>query len=334
MKKALTLLTLFLTLWTCAANAQAPKCELDGPLRFGGLDWDSARFHVAVASFIAEHGYGCKSEVTPGSTIPLITGLTKGNLDVIMEIWTQNNTEAWEKGEKAGKVKYLGINFPDAIQGWFVPRYVVEGDNAPAKGLRSVQDLKKFKAVFADPEEPSKGRFYNGIYGWRSEKVNTYRLKGYGLDKDFTNFRPGTAAALSAAIASAYKRKKPILYFYWGPSWLLGKFDGVMLDEPPHDPELWKKVKIGEADKACAFPVTKVAIGANTKFTAKAPKLVAFFKNYKTSNALTSEALVFMKETDGATADDAAKHFLKTHPEIWTKWIPEEAATRVKSALN
>lgn len=317
-----------------AAKANKPKCELDRPIRMSGLDWDSDRFHVAVASFIMEKGYGCKTEVIPGSTIPMITGLIKGSLDIMMEVWKENTAEIWDKGEKAGKIKFLAINFPDAVQGWFVPRYLVEGENAPAKGLKKVTDLPKYKHLFKDPEEPDRGRFYNCIYGWSCEKINSTKLTAYGLDKHFTNFRPGISAALSAGIAAAYKRKKPILYYYWGPSWVIEKYDGVMLQEPPFDPEIWAALRKGSTAKATAYPLTKVYSGAHVDFIKAAPKLVAFLKNYRTTNKLISEALVYLQEKEGATAHDAAMNFLKTKEDIWTKWVPEEIAARVKAALT
>ena len=67
-----------------------------------------------------------------------------------------------------------------------------------------MRDLARYKHLFRDPEEPAKGRFYNCILGWNCEVVNTNKLKAYGLDGHFTNFRAGTGAALAAAIASNF----------------------------------------------------------------------------------------------------------------------------------
>lgn len=315
-------------------TAAAPSCEIDRPVRLSGLDWDSDRFHVAVVTFILEHGFGCKSEVTTGTTIPLISGLVRGDLDVIMEIWKDNITEIWEKGEKAGKTVLLGVNYPDAVQGWFVPRYLVEGDKAPAKGLKHVNDLPAHKHLFSDPEEPERGRFYNCKLGWSCEIVNTKKLGAYGLEAHYTNFRPGTGSALAAAIASAYTRRKPILYYYWGPSWVLGKYDAVMLEEPPYDAAVWRiMAQNAKPKQAVAYPPVAVYIGANTGFVKAAPGLVRFFRAYRTTNALVSEALVYLQETKGASPRDAALHFLKTHGAVWTKWLPPEAAARVQAAL-
>ena len=158
------------------ASAQEVACELDRPVIFAGLDWDSNSVHTEIARFILENGYGCATDIIPGTTVPLLNGQIRGDIDVTMEIWRDNVREIYDPALEEGTVVDLGVNYPDAIQGWFVPNYVIEGENAPATGLRSVADLPRFKDVFADPEEPGKGRFYNGVAGWGAEGVSTRKL--------------------------------------------------------------------------------------------------------------------------------------------------------------
>lgn len=320
------------------AQAQAPACELDRAVTFAGLDYDSAAFHTEVARFIIRHGYGCRTEVIPGSTIPLLHGLIRGDVDVTMEVWKINVREIWDPAERDGRVVDLGVNFPDATQAWYVPRYLVEGDAAPAKGLRSVTDLPRFARLFRDPEEPSKGRFYNCVPGWACEVANTKKLHAYGLTGHFTNFRPGSGAALAAAIDSALMRQRPILFYYWGPTWLLGKHAEaiVRLDEPPYDPAIWAEFERAadpaSVTRATAYPTVPVSVAANGAFARRAPRLVAFLRAYQTTGALVSEMLNYMQASD-ATAEAAARHFLRTQDAIWTRWVPEDVAARVKAAL-
>ncbi|MGE4527483.1 MAG: ABC transporter substrate-binding protein [Rhodospirillaceae bacterium] len=319
-----------------AAQAAAPACEVDRPVVFAGLDWASAAFHNALARFIVEKGYGCKTSEIPGSSIPLLNGMVHGDIDITLEQWIGVLKEPWDKAKKTGKVKTIGVIFDDAVQGWFVPRYLVEGPKAAAKGLKSVSDLPKYKAVFKDPEEPDKGRFYNGIAGWGAELVNTKKLEAYKLEKDYTNFRPGTGAALDSAISSAFKRKKPILFYYWGPTWILGKYDVVMLQEPPYDEATWEEMGSAEhPTKATAYPLMKIYTTTNVDFAAKAPKLTVFFAKISTGNDLVSKALVVMRETGGTDAANvAAKDFLKQHPDLWKTWVPADVAARVAAALK
>lgn len=313
----------------------APVCEVDRPVRIAGLDWASNRFHAALASFILKHGYGCASEILPGTTIPLLTGLGRGDVDIMMEVWKDQLTDAWEKAERTGKVKLLGVNYPDAVQGWFVPRYLVEGADAVAKGLKHVDDLPRFKKLFMDPEEPEKGRFYNCKLGWDCETINTKKLHVYGIDAHFTNFRPGSGAALSAVIASAYKRKRAIVYYYWGPTWVMAKYDGVMLEEPPYDRKIWSEFKAKDRpDRATAYPVVAVHTGANAAFVRQAPAIAEFLRRYRTSNRLVSNALLYLQDHKRAGEHGAALEFLRNHTELWSKWMPEDAARRVRAALK
>jgi glycine betaine/proline transport system substrate-binding protein len=316
------------------ALAEAPACEIDRPVVFAGLDYDSARFHNAVARAIIEPGYGCATDEIPGTTTILMQGLGRGDVDVTMEVWRENAAEPWDDFVEQGLVQEAGVNFPDAVEGWWVPRYLVEGPDAPAPDLESVFDLPKYKELFRDPEEPDKGRFVNCIAGWVCEQVNSRKLEAYDLSDDFTNFRPGTDAALSSYIASNYMRQQPFLAYYWGPTWVLGAFDLVMLEEPPYDPEIWEEMMAAEQpERATAYPRSTVVIGVNAEFAGQAPTLMEFFGNYRTSNQLVSEALAYIQEHD-STPEEAADDFLRTREDVWTQWVDEETAERVRAALN
>jgi glycine betaine/proline transport system substrate-binding protein len=325
-----------------SAGAARAACDVGRPIVFGDMDWDSNRFHTAVARFILEEGYGCKTDAIPGSTIPILTALARGDVDIVMEIWKDQVTKPWEEAEKAGKVKTVGVNFPDAVQGWYVPRYVIEGDakrgiKPMAPDLRAVSDLPKHTTLFRDPEEPRKGRFHNCILGWNCEVVNTRKLAAYGLARDYTNFRMGSGAALDAAIASAYEQGKPILFYYWGPTWVLAKYDLVMLEEPAYNEKDW--VALREAPdpakaKPVAYPKVEVYVGANTKFIGEAPAVVAFLAKYRTTERLVSQGLLYLQDNKGAKPRDAAMAFLRANKESWRAWVPPDVFERVNAALK
>lgn len=332
----LLLLILTTLLGTLAFANDETTCDLERPIIFAGQDWDSNAFHTEVAQFILTHGYGCQTDAIPGSTIPLINGLAKGDIDIIMEIWKETVADAWKKAAKRNQVIEVGSNFPDAKQAWYIPKYLVEGEQAPAKDLKSVSDLPRYKTLFKDPEEPDKGRFYNCIAGWNCETVNSKKLRAYGLQDDFVNFRPGTGAALNAAIESAIKRKKPILFYYWGPSWMMGKVgdDIIALDEPTYDKAIWDDMRNADnPTRATAYPVVHVIIGANRHFAEQSPTIMSFLKRYETNSKIVSDALRHMQDT-GASVTETAQFFLKNNEALWTTWVPEDVAQRVKATLD
>ena len=72
---------------------------------------------------------------------------------------------------------------------------------------------------------------------------------------------------------------------------------------------------------------------ANKNLPKKAPEFTDFLKKYRTSSALTAEALAYISENK-ASYDEAAVHFLKEHSELLDKWLPADKAKSVRSALG
>jgi glycine betaine/proline transport system substrate-binding protein len=293
--------------------------------------WDSAQVHSRIAAFIIENGMGYGVEYIPGETISLFQGLARGDIDINMEIWYDNQKEAVDKAVAAGQVIDLGNNFPDSWQGWLVPTYVIKGD--PARGikpmapdLKSVNDLPKYAKLFKDVEDPSKGRFYSCIAGWECEKINEKKFAAYGLNDTYNIFLPGSGAALVASLAGAYKKGEPWFGYYWAPTWVLGLYDMTPLEEPAYDADVF-----GSTAK-CAYPSVAVKIFANAGLPKKAPDVVEFLKKYETTQAMANKFLAFMQEKEADT-DAAAMWFLKNHEDVWTGWVSSDVAAKVKKAL-
>ena len=106
---------------------------------FADFGWDSAQVHNRIASIIVEKGLGYPIKFVQGETIMLNTALIQARgseaPNVNMETWTENWQELYDEGLAKGKNSKtkqgfinLGSNFPNSVQGWYVPRYVVEGD--------------------------------------------------------------------------------------------------------------------------------------------------------------------------------------------------------------
>jgi glycine betaine/proline transport system substrate-binding protein len=301
------------------------------PIVFADLSWDSIQVHNRIAGFIIEKGMGRKVDYMSGETIPLVTGLSRGDLDVDMESWTQNIQELYDKATKSGAIIDLGSNFPDSWQGWLVPTFVIKGN--PERGikpmaptLKSVKDMSKYWKLFKDPENPRKGRFYNSVPGWKVTDLNLEKLKAYGLDKTYTAFMPGSDAALVGSMVSAYERGKPWFGYYWSPTWVLGKLDMTPLEEPPYEEQVW------ESTKACAFPPVEVNILVHSSLPERAPDVVEFLKKYETTADVCNKFLAHMQETKAGT-QAAAIWFLKNYEDLWTGWVSPEVAAKVKAAI-
>lgn len=330
MKKLISIVLLLslLALAGCSGETATESKEIV----FANVGWESITLHNAIAGVIAEEIFGYTWTEVPGTTTVMHEGLIKGEIDVLMETWT-DNIAPYEDDLAAGKLKELSVNFDDNYQGIYVPRYVIEGDaergiEAVAPDLKYVWDLKKYPELFPDDENPGKGRMYGAIPGWEIDEIMYKKYLHYNLDENFVYFRPGSDPALQAAITAAYERGEPIAAYYWEPTWLMGLYDMVLLDDEPYDKDTF-------LDGKCMPPAVRVTVTVSNDFAAEESneEFIAFLSNYKTSSALTSEGLAYMQET-GADFIETAKWFLGEHPELLDEWLNPEDAEAMKGFLN
>lgn len=325
-----------------ATRAQAADsyCGQGKTVHFAGITWESGAFATEVLRQILEKGYGCATDVVPGSTAATETALASNDVQVWAEQWT-GRSEITAKAVAAGKVKLIGDTLPGGtVEGWFVPEYVIKGDparniKASAPGLVSVTDLPKYKALFADDEEPEKGRFLNCPTGWDCERVNTRLLKVLGLDASYTNFHPGTGAALDASIESAYQRGKPLVFYYWGPAALMAKYGFAQLKMPPFNDACWKTLRDESSTQQCAssYMVSHVTVGVSTPFSEAEPQAAAMFSKVSFPMPFLNATILEMtsKKIDGSAM---ATTFLRTHPEMWKNWVPADVAAKVQAGIG
>lgn len=293
--------------------------------------WDSIQFHNSVAQLIIENGYGYETDIMVGSTPITTDGLIKGDIDIYMEVWTDNVIELYEPAINSGEILELATNFDDNVQGLYVPTYVIKGD--PARGiapiapdLKSVKDLDKYWELFKDPEDPAKGLIYGALPGWAVDTILSEKVKSYGLDKFYNYLSPGSEPALVASMTRAYDRGEPWVGYYWEPTWIMGMLEMTLLEDEPFDEELWNDGYRTE------FPTVPVTVAVNSSVPEKAREVVDFLKNYETSSALTNQALAYMQANE-VGPEEAAKWFMTEHEDVWTNWVSEEIASKVKEAL-
>jgi|GEM_PF-5650010 len=279
---ASALLAITAVITSGTAHAQACADTHSAPVRFAEIGWDSGKFFTEVARALVERGFGCKTETLPGTNPITLAAVINGNLDVFVEYW-QGRTESVQAAARAGKVHIVGeLVQGGGVEGFYVPEYVIKGD--PARGiapmapdLKYLADLPKYKALFRDDEDPRKGRLYNCQTGWECELNNNQRMKAYGLHATFNNFRPGSGAALESAITAAFERGRPIVFSYFAPSSILGKYKAVMLEEPPFNEACWKTLRGSTQDDPCgsASPATNLAVIVSAPFARANPEIVS-----------------------------------------------------------
>lgn len=335
------LAVLALAACTLPAHAQSISawCAAGKPVRFAGISWESGALLTELMRRVMEAGYGCKTDAIPGNTVTMEAALAANDIQVLAEEWI-GRSQAWNEAFKAGKVLAVGRVIVGASEGWYVPDYVIHGDakrgiRPQAPQLKSVADLPRYRALFKDDEEPAKGRFLNCPTGWTCEGVNTQKLKAYRLTDSYVNFRPGTGAALDAAIVSAVQRGRPIVFYYWTPTALMGKYRFAQLKEPAYDEACFKTLANKDHKSPCgsAAPAALIQAGVSRAFHDADPALMAMLGQFNVPLPLLNATLAEMADAK-RDAKAQAPLFLKAHPEVWTAWVPKDVAAKIAASLK
>src|SRR5690606_2372489 len=180
---------------------------------------------------------------------------------------------------------------------------VVHGDSARgikavAPDLQSWRDLPRYKHLFRDPEDPSRGRFLNCPSGWVCEQTNSRLLEIHELTDDYTNFRAGTGAALDSAISSAYDRGVPILFYYWQPAGLMAKYKFSKVEQDSFNQECWDAIVSGKGELCSSdFLTARLGIGVSTPFAQANPEIIAFLERLSFQPSVLNKMILEMTES-------------------------------------
>ena len=338
---AWALLTLTALLgWGAPAHA-ADYCGSGRTVTFAGINWESGELITAVAREVLERGFGCRTETIPGNSVTLEQAVANDDVNVFAEEWA-DRTDVWRNAANKGLVRGIGHPFVDAVEGWYVPTYLIKGDPArhirpAAPDLNSVTQLTapRFITLFGDPEQPGRGRFLNCPSGWSCEGVNTAKLHAYGLDSHYVDFRPGTGPAMDAAITSAYAQGQPILFYYFSPSAIVGKLALTRLAEPAYTPGCYADLTSanGAHTHGCAAPTANIVYGVSSRFAARAPEIVDLLAKMTFPLPLLNANLSDQAQNQ-RDVKAQAQLFLQQHPEIWKTWVSPAIAARIDASLQ
>ncbi|PKM76157.1 MAG: ABC transporter substrate-binding protein [Firmicutes bacterium HGW-Firmicutes-15] len=318
----------------CSSSQSKEGGQISGQstsIVFADAEWESIKVHNRIAGYIVEHGYGYQPIYLSGETLPLFAALSRGDVDIMMEVWTSDYPEQWKDLLKSSKVKALGSNY-SAVQGWFVPAYLVEGDTERGiepllPALKSVQNLPIYKETFKLSPTSSMGIIVNAPRGWPAETINTEKFASYKLSTSFMLMASDSEQNLSASLDQAYSRGTAWLGYVREPSIISAGHKMLLLREEPYSEEQWK------LGRACSYPESNVMKAANSGMNEKAPELLDFLQKYATTRGQNEEILLYV-ENESANREKAAEEWLRKNPDVWSQWVSEDVAKKIWTSLN
>lgn len=283
-------------------------------INFADVGWDSIKINNKIVSIIAEEVFGYKTVETPGSTPIIHEALKSGEVDVVMEEWS-DNIPTYVEDVARGEFTELGINFDDNVQGFFVPDYVKEA----LPNLESVQDLRDYADYFDHT-------IYGGIPGWQITKIMEKKVHYNGLDEMYEYVIPGSNAAMDSTVISKLDNKEPIVFYYWLPTYLMGKYDFTLLTDTPYDKNTY-------AEGIGALPAVKVTKAVSNEFYEENREFCTFLSKYALSSQEISSLLAYMQDNK-ADFSQAARYFLENNRDKVSTWLDPDEVKMLYQAIG
>ncbi len=304
-----------------------------GDITLGSFSWQSSEAMAAVDQLILANGYGCNATIVVGDTVPTITSMIeKGQPDLAPEATPSLLGEVFTKGAAEGRIGQIGTAISDGqVSGWYIPRYIADAH----PDIKTVEDAMKHPELFPASEDPSKGAVIQGPQGWGDTVVTAQLFKALN-NPNFVMVPSGSAAALDGAISKAYEQKQGILAQYWSPTSLLGKYPMVRL-EMAHDAAEWARCT---SKQDCPDPkpnywtqAEMVTLGSKGAVEKLDKPAAAYIAKRSWTQAEVGKVMLWMTENQ-ANGADGAKWFIKSMPDVWTKWVPADVADKVKAVVQ
>lgn len=281
-------------------------------------DWTGGVVTCRVAQYILENelGYRIKT-VTMPSGPGVFEGVRSGDLDFACESWPSYNPPTFKYIEKFGgdgSIAYLGETGIVGKSGYFVPRYVIEGDSsrgipASAPGLKSYKDLNRYKQLFRSLESGDRGNLIGcPVAAWQCEDQQRLDLLGV----DFHAQALGSETAHWAEIQAKYKRGEPFLAYAWAPHWIHAALDLVEIELPPYDEAKWPATN-------WAQDITH--FHGNPKMVDEHPEVVAVLNKMNLTNEMQA-GMIYEIDVKKRDVEEVVEEWMEANQKIWRQWLP------------
>ena len=314
----------------------ATACGTKPVIRLHHSEYASKLVNNAIAELIIEEGYGYPVEMVTATTQEWLEALPEGRVNLDMEAWQQNFIDWYDEQLERGTIANLGMTYEAGPQFFVIPRWVAE-----EYGIQTVFDIKDHWELFQDPDDPSKGIFYNCLITWSCAEINKVKLEAYGLTRYYNVISSGSDDALEAALARSQERHQPVFGYYWAPTALMGVYDWHILEEPTNTAQCWEKViaasedvSLRPIDQACAYETTPIDKIAHKGLLEKAPDVVEMLKKMMVGLEPLNDTLAWASENDVQDWERAAVYYLQTYQDRWRTWVTQDAYEKIEEALE
>ena len=310
MKTTLCALALAIATAPPLAAAEPETCAT---VRFSDVGWTDITATTALTTTVLE-ALGYRSDVKVLSVPVTYASLKNKDIDVFLGNWMPTMEADIAPYRKDRSVETVRVNLEGAKYTLAVPKYTSDA------GLKDFADIARFR-------DQLDGKIYGIEPGNDGNRLildmiekNKFGLKGFELVES-------SEQGMLAQVARAVKKKQHIVFLGWEPHPMNANFDMTYLSGGDD---------VFGPDFGGATVYTNVRAG----YLDECPNVGAFLRNLGFTLAMENEVMSAILD-DGAEPADAARAWLKAHPQVLDEWLAGvttrdggDAIAAVKAALG
>lgn len=280
--------------------------------------WEGSLANNVVAQYVIQKYLGYKVNLVTIDEIPAWTAVSQNKLSAVLEEWG-HSPQYGQYIKKGHTVVDAGLEGPNGNIGWYIPTYLLKKHPE----LKDWKGVKKDWKMFVTPQSSPQGQFLDGAPSYVTNDQALVKNLKINLKVVFA----GSEAAQLTEIQTAYRQKKPIIFYWYTPQYqnAIYKFSQVAL--PKWTPSC---AKLKPAQINCAYPPYHLYKIISPQLSKTAPAVAKFLRRFNwTSNEQNSVA--YNLAVKHMSNDQAAAAFAAAHKSQIKSWLSSKTPyTKVK----
>ena len=277
--------------------------------------WTGSAVNANVAKILLERELGYTVELVKIDEFSQFPAIAQGDLDASLEVWPSGHAEdinRYIEGRRGGPLRDGGIVDGGELGligniGWWIPTYLVEEQPELARyqGFKGNEDIVGGEFIGGDPTFVS-----------YDEEI----IKSLGLGLEVVN--TGSERALIQAIDDAYRRKEPVLAYFYTPHWAHRKYDLTEVQLPAYDEDCEEAARERDGEGYdCDYANDVLFKAISLRLEDRAPAAFEFLKSFKYTTDDQQE-IAFQVDSEGVPMTEAADRWITENPDVWRPWLP------------
>jgi glycine betaine/proline transport system substrate-binding protein len=285
--------------------------------------WTGSTVNAHVAKVILERELGYQVQLVEIDEYAQFPALAAGDLDASLEVWPSGHAAdivRYIEGRRGGPLRdgrvvnggKLGVI---GNIGWWIPTYLL----AEHPELATVRGIKGNEDLFRTSRSGAQGQFLAGDPSFVS--YDREIIKSLGLNLKVVS--SGSEEGLLSGLDAAFKRKDPLLLYFWTPHWAHNKYDLTEVRLPAFDEQCAEAARERKgAGYDCDYANDVLFKAFSLRLERRAPDAYRFLSNFRYTND-EQERIAFQIDERGVDPATAAARWVDENPDVWRGWLPQ-----------